>query len=280
MWRAAVHDYNGGRALYEESERRLTWNDESEMGKRHTATGLQLDVQRIIKTVATLHSRIEERFPDSGLAGLAAHLHEIATHTIEDLKWVARPLLPLRIAIAVFGLLLVALPVMLIVTADFPAGTPDVFELVQALEAGVNDLIFIGLVLFFLFTLEGRIKRRRALHFLRELRALAHIIDMHQLTKDPDRIVGAADDTQSSPQRELDRFLLGRYLDYCSELLSLVSKVAALYAQSFDDPVVLAAVDEVESLTTGLSGKIWQKIMIVDQTAAAHGSARGQSHPA
>jgi len=249
------------------------------MGKRQTAPGLQLDVQRIIKTVATLHSRTDERFPGSGLAGLAAHLHEIATHTIEDLKWVTRPLLPLRIAIAVFGLLLVALPIMLVMTADFPAGTPDVFELVQALEAGVNDLIFIGLVLFFLFTLEGRIKRRRALHFLRELRALAHIIDMHQLTKDPDRIVGD-DDTESSPRRELDRFLLGRYLDYCSELLSLVSKVAALYAQSFDDPVVLAAVDEVESLTTGLSGKIWQKIMIVDQAAAAHDTVRGQSHPA
>jgi hypothetical protein len=248
------------------------------MGKRQSPPGLQLDVQRIIKTVATLDSRIEERFPGSGLGGLAAHLHQIATHTVEDLKWVTRPLLPLRVAIAVCGLLLVALPGRLIVSADFPAGAPDVFELVQALEAGVNDLIFIGLVLFFLFTLEGRIKRRRALHFLRELRALAHIIDMHQLTKDPDRVVGTAGDTRSSPRRELDRFLLGRYLDYCSELLSLVSKVAALYAQSFDDPVVLAAVDEVESLTTGLSGKIWQKIMIVDQAASAHDNVRGQSN--
>ena len=246
------------------------------MGERQNTPDLQLDVQRIIKTVETLHSRIEERFPGSGLSQLAANLHTVAAGTVEDLRWVTRPLLSLRIAIAVFALLLVALPVMLILNADFPAGAPDIFELVQALEAGVNDLIFIGLVLFFLYTLEGRIKRRRALHFLRELRALAHIIDMHQLTKDPDRVVGGAGDTRSSPRRQLDRFLLGRYLDYCSELLSLVSKVAALYAQSFDDHVVLAAVDEVESLTTGLSGKIWQKIMIVDQTASAHDSVRGQ----
>ena len=250
------------------------------MGERRNVPELQLDVQRIIETVATLGSRIEERFPGSGLGRLAANLHTIAADTVEDLRRVTRPLLPLRIAIAVFGLLLVALPVMLILNADFPAGTPDIFELVQALEAGVNDVIFIGLVLFFLFTLEGRIKRRRALHFLRELRALAHIIDMHQLTKDPDRVVGSADDTRSSPRRELDRFLIGRYLDYCSELLSLVSKVAALYAQSFDDPVVLAAVDEVESLTTGLSGKIWQKIMIVDQTASAHDSSGGHGDTA
>ncbi|MGD8866586.1 MAG: hypothetical protein PVI01_03135 [Gemmatimonadales bacterium] len=61
-------------------------------------------------------------------------------------------------------------------------------------------------ILFFLFTLEGRIKRRRALHFLRELRALAHIIDLHQLTTDPDRVIGSAADTRSSPRRELDRW--------------------------------------------------------------------------
>ena len=56
---------------------------------------------------------------------------------------------------------------------------------------------------------------------------------------------------------------LNRYLDYCSELLSVISKVAALYAQQLNDPVVLAAVNEVEALTTGLSSKIWQKLVIL-----------------
>lgn len=54
-----------------------------------------------------------------------------------------------------------------------------------------------------------------------------------------------------------------RYLDYSSEMLSLAGKVAALYAQGFSDPVALSAVNEVENLTTGLSRKIWQKIMIL-----------------
>lgn len=89
---------------------------------------------------------------------------------------------------------------------------------------------------------------------------------MHQLTKDPDKVLHPASDTPSSPEREYSQALTARYLDYCSELLSLASKVAALYAQTLDDPVVLAAVDEVEGLTTGLSGKIWQKIMILDRT--------------
>jgi hypothetical protein len=39
--------------------------------------------------------------------------------------------------------------------------------------------------------------------------------------------------------------------------------VAALYIQNFDDSVALQAVNEVEGLTTGLSRKIWQKLMIV-----------------
>jgi hypothetical protein len=58
---------------------------------------------------------------------------------------------------------------------------------------------------------------------------------------------------------------LGRYLDYCSELLSLISKVAALLVQDFSDSVLLSAVNEIETLATGLSGKIWQKITLLDR---------------
>ncbi len=58
---------------------------------------------------------------------------------------------------------------------------------------------------------------------------------------------------------------LGRYLDYCSEMLALTGKLAALYVRNFNDVVALAAVTEVETLTTGLSRKIWQKMMIVHQ---------------
>ena len=58
---------------------------------------------------------------------------------------------------------------------------------------------------------------------------------------------------------------LGRYLDYCSELLSVTSKLAALLVQYFNDEVLLGAVNEIETLTTGLSGKIWQKIRLLDR---------------
>jgi hypothetical protein len=62
---------------------------------------------------------------------------------------------------------------------------------------------------------------------------------------------------------------LTRYLGYCSESLSLISRVAAVYVRDFRDPVTLSAVNEVESLTTGLSRKICHKIVILDRIARA-----------
>src|SRR5207248_2018749 len=98
-----------------------------------------------------------------------------------------------------------------------------------------------------------------------QLRSIVHIVDMHQLTKDPERLMSPQPDTASSPPREMNAPELGRYLDYCSELLSLTSKIAALFVQDFADPVVLSTVNEIETLVTGLSGKIWQKITLLDR---------------
>ena len=75
----------------------------------------------------------------------------------------------------------------------------------------------------------------------------------------------------------MTRFELSRYLNYCSELLSLVGKVASLHAQDLRDPVILAAVNDVESLTVGLSRKIWQKIAILDEIGLRRGG--DESHP-
>jgi hypothetical protein len=58
-------------------------------------------------------------------------------------------------------------------------------------------------------------------------------------------------------------------------MLSITGKIAALYIQDFDDDVALAAVNEVENLTTGLSRKIWQKLMIVFAMGPETGIARG-----
>ena len=87
---------------------------------------------------------------------------------------------------------------------------------------------------------------------------------MHQLTKDPSAVVQVAGNTPSSPPRALTRFEVTRYLDYCSEMLSLTSKVAVLFAQGFPDPEITEAVSDIERIAAGLSQKIWQKIMILE----------------
>jgi hypothetical protein len=87
---------------------------------------------------------------------------------------------------------------------------------------------------------------------------------MHQLSKDPEQMPPNSPLTESSSTRTMSRTDLGRYLDYCSEMLSVTSKIAALYVERFDDPVTLAAVNEIETLTAGLSRKIWQKITLLN----------------
>jgi hypothetical protein len=225
----------------------------------------ELDETSIITTLHTLHQRIDERFPGSGLSRVAGELGAIARETEATVDYLRRPLWWARLLAGVFVLLVLVLLVLALVvmlrgfTGSSSLGE-GLSERLQGIEALVNDFVFLGIAIWFVFTIESRIKRRRALRAIHELRSIAHIVDMHQLTKDPERLLSGQPDTASSPVRNMTHDQLGRYLDYCAELLSHTSKLAALYVQNFNDPVVLETVSEVEHLASGLSGKIWQKI--------------------
>ena len=213
------------------------------------------------QTVATLSMRISERFPDSGLWKVSQDLLESASDAHTRAKWIARPLVAIRI-VAAF-LIVAMLAIIISIFIDRPFDSVLSFkEFVGVFEAGINVLVLVGISVFFLISFERRVKRIRALKAIQELRAIAHVIDMHQLTKDPDRILGQVRKTASEPER-MSATNLGRYLDFCSELLALVGKVAALYTQHLNDLTAIASVNEVETLTTGLSRKIWQKILVL-----------------
>jgi hypothetical protein len=224
-----------------------------------------LDASKIVDTAAALRDRIGERFPSSSLLKVAEDLLAASRQAAGTAAWLARPNVGLRALVILLLLLLLGVLVGALSTLRLEPGFANLSDLFQGLEAAVNDVVFVGLAVFFLLTLETRHKRRRALAAIHELRSLAHVIDMHQLTKDPARLIASGSDTAASPQRTMSTFELTRYLDYCSELLSVISKVAALHVQRFQDPVTMAAVDQVESLAAGLSRKIWQKIMILDR---------------
>lgn len=223
-----------------------------------------LDSEKILGTIETLNRRIAERFPGSGLSKVCDELLTIADESQRRTAWIAKPQRFLRFFTGTLVTMLFGGLALVLANANWPRNGFDLVLLVQVSEAGLNVFLLVSGAVLFLITAETRIKRRRALKAIHELRALAHVIDMHQLTKDPERLLARLAETPSSPKQNLNPSELGRYLDYCSEMLSLIGKLAALYVQKFDDPVALAAVNEVEDLTTGLSRKIWQKIMIIN----------------
>lgn len=223
-----------------------------------------LDSEKILATIETLSRRICERFPGSGLSKVCQELLTIARESQSRTVWIAKPQTRLRYITGALVTVIVGAVLFVLASASWPRNGFDLVVLVQVSEAALNVFLLLSAAILFLVTAETRMKRRRALKAIHELRALAHVIDMHQLTKDPERLLAGTAATPSSPKQYLTQVELGRYLDYCSEMLSLIGKLAALYVQKFDDPVALAAVNEVEELTAGLSRKIWQKIMLIN----------------
>jgi len=235
-----------------------------------------LDAAKIIETAQKLHRRMLKRFPDRGITALAQELCQAAEETAAVVERLKRPMMRYRVCSVVFILLILGSLIGVFVAVNLhpqagafiPTKLDENFgfdELLQTVESGVNDLIFLAIAVFFLIRLESRIKRDRALNMLHKLRSLAHIVDMHQLTKDPDSF--EHEDDYPAPKGALRGRELISYYDYCSDMLSIISKLAALMVQDFDDPVTLGAVNEVETLTNGLSRKIWQKIVVTSQEA-------------
>ncbi len=237
---------------------------------------IELDPAKICDTLQKLCQRIDERFPGSGLAGIGGQLLELTRAAVTRARFIRAPRPLLRVVSALLLLAMAALLTFAASHARPPPGTMDALDMVQGIESTISALALLGVAVLFVATIEARLKRKKALDALQELRVLAHVIDMHQLDKDPERVIAGFVETASSPLVQLSPFLLSRYLHYCTDLLALVGKVAAYYVTSFQDAVVLAAVNEIEDLSNGLSRKIWQKLMVLDQIMGDTGPRAGE----
>ncbi|MBB6428614.1 hypothetical protein [Algisphaera agarilytica] len=227
---------------------------------------IELRSERIVMTIELLIERIDYRLPGRGLGNTARLLRSLAGEAVSKSVDVQKPNMTLRVinAVIVSAMLGVLMKIGLsYLHALRFSDTYEPFSVLEGIDAAISTVVYLGLLILFVFSVETRLKRRKVLAAVQEMRALAHVIDMHQFSKDPERLVHeeliVIDPTNPDAKPQVDQltpFLMGRYLDYCSEMLSLIGKVAALYAQNTQDAVVLAAVDEIETLTTGLSGKI------------------------
>jgi hypothetical protein len=205
------------------------------------------------------------------LRKVCEELIAVAGETKDCVAYIRSPHWAVRIVVG--GAIAAMIAIALWMVAMMMQLPPDIGgrgQAVQSIDATASSAVFMGLAILYLLKLEPWLKRQRALRVVHQLRSLAHVIDMHQLTKDPERLLSPEPDTSSSPERTMTPSELGRYLDYCSELLSVTSKLSALLVQYFNDSVLLGAVNEIETLATGLSGKIWQKIQLLDSGRIAH----------
>jgi hypothetical protein len=227
---------------------------------------IQLAAGVVSGTVAQLERRIQARFGERGLTKAARDLGALVL-LVEDEAGESRARLRrMTLTARIAGVTIVAATLFALAfglrsaVVDGLAKTADWVPLVESV---VNDLVFAAIAVVFLWAVPERLERRSLLRLLHRLRSLAHVIDMHQLSKDPEQVSPSYTPTAESVAHGLDADQLHHYLNYCSEMLSLTAKTAALCAEHSTDAVVLETVATIETLTTELSNKIWQKISLL-----------------
>jgi hypothetical protein len=228
----------------------------------------RLEPQPVADTVARVSERIIARFgpPPRGLGAVATELGELVSTIEDDMKDAQRRAgIRTFIANALTTVIVVGLGLALVLALrDLSSTGPGhATNWVPLLDSGVDDAVFGGLAVLFLRGLPERLERQRLLDVLHKLRSLAHVIDMHQVMKDPKRVISPYHPTDASEPEPLDVEHLHHYFAYCSELLSLVAKTSALCAESSGDSVVLENVRGIESLSSEITTRIWQKIAVL-----------------
>jgi hypothetical protein len=228
----------------------------------------RLEARYIAHAATKLEARIRARLPGRRLADVAHRLSEqvpeihdgfdTSYERFKRTQWWSRAA-SIVIVVATVVALVFALRDL------FQTGDLHTKDLVPLVESTINDIVFAAIAVFFLWALPERRERRTLVGLLHRLRSMAHVVDMHQLDKDPEQARTDYVPTDESPQNRMNAEELHHYFDYCSELVSLIAKTAALCAERTSDPVVLGTVSNLETLAAQMSQKIWQKISLLPE---------------
>lgn len=217
----------------------------------------KLNPNEIAVTMRSLTARVEERFPGSGLSGVSRELETIAERAESRAINLQKPKILIRACVFVLAasaaLVFGKLAFVIKVSDDILS----LSQFVQSVGSGLEGGAILTAFALFLWAMEKRTKRAEAIEFLSELRSMAHIIDLHQMRKE--HVLPGVEPTEHSPRRDMDELRLSRYLEYCSEMLSIISMIASYYAQELDDEQFLDSVDQVADLTNGMATRILQK---------------------
>ena len=219
-----------------------------------------LDIDKVTAAIELLRLRVQERFPTANLLNVCNELKELSNNAKANIQHLNKPYVYFRIIFSfliILTIVLITYTIWHISSQDLPSNFQS---FIATSEALMNELVMIGAAFYFIGKFENSLKQKKILYALQELRTIIHVIDLHQLTKDPAPIL--QNNSEHSPERALSKSELNSYLDYCSEMLSLTSKVAATYGFNCNDQIVLETIHNIEVLSGTLSNKIWQKITI------------------
>lgn len=224
----------------------------------------KLEPAPVIETARRLRDRVGARFPGRGIQRVAqelASLTEQVADTSADTRRRSRLVRAGSRSLIAVVVLVALVAFGFAVEAAFTEAPDNGLDWLPLIESAVNDLVFVAIAVVVLHSVPERVQRTDLLAKLHRLRSLAHIIDMHQLTKEPESLRDAFEDADGDLTPEQVEY----YLEYCTELLSLVAKAAALCAEESQDDVVLNTVSTIETLTMGMSRKVWQKITVLSE---------------
>jgi hypothetical protein len=231
----------------------------------------KLEPVPVIGTARRLRDRVGARFPDRGIHRVAQELASLTEQVADTsagsrrrsrlVRAGSRSLIGLVVLVALvaFGFA---------VESAFTDAPDNGLDWLPLIESAVNDIVFVAIAVVLLHSFPERVQRAELLAKLHRLRSLAHIIDMHQLTKEPESLRDAFVNGTDGAEVDLTPEQIEYYLEYCTELLSLVGKAAALCAEESQDEIVLNTVSTIESLTMGMSRKVWQKITVLSEERA------------
>jgi hypothetical protein len=220
-----------------------------------TQSGRKLDPEKLLETSGKLAAWITTELPGSHLASVAQEVQAVTREALARAEAIRRPNFFLRAGLA--AVLLAVLGAVVHQLLSHPLQ-----EVLKFLDDTKGWGIYaVGFVIFFV-TLEVRLKRRKALQAVHELLSLAHIIDMHQLAKDPELERFRKKDEHANLIFAEKRKV---YLHACTALLALVSKIGQLYVDHFPDAVATRAVNDFEEVANGMAMKIWSKLQTLER---------------
>jgi len=121
-----------------------------------------LDSEHLDEQINILRDRVGERFPDSGLYQVAIHLAELSHRSAKTASYLGKPNYFIRAITVTLALLIVVGTIVAFMNFEIKFHNKDLLSVVQFLESLINDIVFIGVAIFFLVSIETKYKRSRA----------------------------------------------------------------------------------------------------------------------